>query len=131
VSSVGVETEPILCPSAPCDPDAILLGAVRDDGRVGYLSTRILIDREFAESATEGGSATKRFRFANRCIEDGCQQWGESRCSLADAIAAHPEPERRPGDPLPHCSIRSQCRWYRQTGPEACRSSALVITDAS
>ena len=128
---MAADAEPTLCPSAPCDPEAILLGAIQDDGRVGYLSTRILIDREFAESAAKGGSATKRFRFSSPCIEDGCQQWSGSRCSLADAVAAHPEPERGPEEPLPHCSIRSQCRWHRQAGSEACRSCALVITDAS
>jgi hypothetical protein len=102
---------------------------VQADGRVGYISTRILIDREFVEAA--GAEATKRFRFSNRCIEESCQQWSGSRCSLGDAVAEHPEPERAPGSPLPHCAIRPQCRWHRQVGADACRSCALVITDMS
>lgn len=98
---------------------------------MGYLSTRVLIDRRFADQADEGGNATERFRFASRCVEDDCRQWTGSRCSLADAVAANAPSDRSSEDSLPHCAIRSQCRWFRQTGYDACRSCALVITDAS
>ena len=39
--------EVLTCPSAPCEPGATLLGLVGEDGRVGYLTPAIRIDRDF------------------------------------------------------------------------------------
>jgi hypothetical protein len=30
---------------------------------------------------------------------------------------------------VPNCTIRSNCRWFDQTGYNACRVCPLVITD--
>lgn len=124
------EDEPdALCPSAPLSAGAILLGVVRRDGKVGYVSSPLRVDEDFVQQVEAEGAVGKRFRFAAPCFESGCGHWREGRCGVADAVAAHPTPERGPDDPLPHCSIRSSCRWFRQSGADACRSCALVITD--
>lgn len=118
-----------LCPSAPPAAGAILLGVVRRDGKVGYVSSPLRVDDDFVRRVEAEGDAGKRFRFAAPCFETGCGHWSEGRCGVSDAVAAHPTPEREQDAPLPHCSIRSGCRWFRQSGAEACRSCALVITD--
>jgi len=30
---------------------------------------------------------------------------------------------------LPRCSIRPQCRWFRQEGPAMCRRCPQIVTD--
>jgi len=112
-----------------CEPGALLLGAVGADGRVGYLTTRVRVDADFVREANSAGRATASFRFAQPCEEGACQQWQGGRCSIGDAVAGESEPEPAADESLPHCSIRSQCRWFKQSGPRACRSCALVITD--
>jgi len=122
------KTEP-LCPSAAPAAGAILLGVVRRDGKVGYVSSPLRVDEGFVRRIEAEGEVGKRFRFAGPCSESRCGHWREGRCGVSDAVAAHPTPERGPDAPLPHCSIRSGCRWFRQSGAAACRSCALVITD--
>jgi hypothetical protein len=117
-----------LCPSALGEPGATLLGVVQRDGRVGYVSTPLQVDEDFVQRIEAEGDAAKRYRFASPCIEARCAHWQGGRCEVSDAVAAHAA-GRSSGEPLPHCSIRSSCRWYRQSGAEACRSCALVITD--
>lgn len=117
-----------LCPSATAEPGAILLGVIQGDGRVGYVSTPLRVDEDFVRRVEAEGNPAKRYRFAAPCIEAGCAHWQDGRCEVSDAVAAHVA-ERAPEEALPHCSIRSSCRWYRQSGGEACRSCALVLTD--
>jgi len=126
----SAEQPETLCPSAPLSEGATLLGVVGRDGKVGYVSTPLRVDADFVRRVEAEGEVGKRFRFAAPCFESGCGHWREGgRCGVSDAVAAHPTPERGPDAPLPHCSIRSGCRWFRQSGAEACRSCALVITD--
>jgi hypothetical protein len=117
-----------LCPSAPPEPGAILVGVVQGGGRVGFVSTPLRIDADFVREVEADGEEGKRYRFASPCVESRCNHWRGGRCRVSDAAAAEAA-ERGAGDPLPHCSIRSSCRWYAQSGEEACRSCALVVTD--
>lgn len=129
MSSQAEDRETTLCPSGRSEPGAILLGAIGADGRVGYLTSRIRVDPDFLDAADSDGDAARRFRFAQPCVEGECRQWQGGRCSIGDAVADHPAPDHGPEDRLPHCSIRAQCRWHKQSGPRACHSCALVITD--
>jgi len=117
-----------LCPSATAEPGAILLGVIQGDGRVGYVSTPLRVDEDFVRRVEAEGDPAKQYRFASPCIESGCAHWRNGGCEVSDAVAAHIA-ERTPGEALPHCSIRSSCRWYRQNGEDACRSCALVLTE--
>jgi hypothetical protein len=118
-----------LCPSAPCERGATLLGVVQPSGRVAFLPPGLGVDDEFARlSQGKGNPSAVRFRFSSRCAETACAHWREHRCGALDEVRAHLAPY---GDPenLPQCAIRSQCRWHRQDGNSACSVCPLVITD--
>jgi hypothetical protein len=113
-----------LCPSAPAQEGAVLLGVVQADGSIAYLRDRIEVSRAFLEIASVGRPAEQRFRFSSPCQESACRQWADGRCSLPGRLAeVIPEPE---SDELPRCSIRANCRWFAQTGGTACRVCPLV-----
>jgi hypothetical protein len=116
------------CPSSSCEPGAKLIGVVNADGTVGYVSPPLEIDVDFVERARQGRTPEKRFRFASPCVEARCAQWTGSRCGVIDTVLSTPDrppvPER-----LPRCGIRSSCRWYAQSGAEACAVCPLVVTD--
>jgi hypothetical protein len=120
------------CPSARCEPGAVLLGIVGADGRVGYITPELRIDDTFVSQAHEGRVPEKRFRFSQACVAERCVQWTGSRCGVIDRVmqeVAH-LPASDADDPaLPKCSIRPACRWFAQSGPAACRVCPLVITD--
>jgi hypothetical protein len=123
------DREDLLCPSAACEPGALLLGVVGGDGRVGYIRPALEIDEGFIARARAGRAPEKRFRFAQPCERSACHYWSEGRCGVADAAAESDQG----GDegPLPACAIRPRCRWFAQSGPGACRTCPLVITDVT
>ena len=123
---------PVLCPSSRCQPGAILLGIVLPDGSVAFAKDRIAVDGAFVETAREGRAAESRFRFSTPCASAGCHQWTGSRCGVIDSVldeAAHAG--YSPSDAaLPECSIRSQCRWFDQSGAAACVVCDRIVTDS-
>lgn len=123
-----MDTETILCPSSRCQEGAILVGIVLPDGRVAFSSNQIVVDQEFVQIANEGRSPEKRFRFGGLCVKGGCQQWTGSRCGVIDSIMKSTQ-NRTETSTLPDCSIRSQCRWFYQSGADACGVCSDVITD--
>ena len=116
------------CPSSSCEPGAKLIGVVNSDGTVGYVSPPLEIDVDFVEHAKRGRTPEKRFRFAGPCVEGRCAQWTGSRCGVIDTVLTTPDRPQAP-ERLPHCGIRSTCRWYAQSGAEACAVCPLVVTD--
>jgi hypothetical protein len=128
MSSSTRPSEPLTCPSSRAEPGATLLGVVNADGTVGYLSPAVTVDEAFVERARRGRAPEKRFRFAGACVESGCAQWTGSRCGVIDRVLGSDlEAPERAG--LPRCAIRSSCRWFAQSGAEACGVCPLVITD--
>lgn len=118
------------CPSAPAAPGARLLGLLGPDGRVHNLKSVVTVDDGFLQAAAEAGPVEARMRFASRCQTSGCAQWTGSRCGVIDKALAHieaalPVEERA----LPPCTIRSDCRWYAQTGARACGACSYIVTD--
>jgi hypothetical protein len=126
-----MDTQKVMCPSARCREGAVLIGVVMSDGRVAYTADRLEITAEFVETAKQGRSPEKRFRFASPCVKNGCSQWTGSRCGVIDKVSedAAPVLAGAPAADLPECSIRSECRWFMQLGGEACQACPLVITD--
>ena len=122
--------EPILCPSSSCEDGAILLGIILPDGRVAFAGDRVEIDQEFVDLANEGRSPEARFRFASRCVQNGCKQWTGSRCGVIDRVVEILHTQEPDSESLPECSIRPQCRWYFQSGAKACSACPEVITDS-
>ncbi len=121
-----------LCPSARCEEGAILLGIVGEDGIVGYVTPRLIVNSEFVHQAHEGRAPEKRFRFSQPCIKSGCQQWTGSRCGLIDRVLNAIQEADTPNwsaRTMPKCSIRPGCRWFAQAGPKACTGCPFVITN--
>lgn len=124
-----MDSEKKLCPSHNCQEGSILLGIVMRDGRVAFSSDRLVINEEFVNIAREGRAPEKRFRFAGRCVQNGCSQWSGSRCGVIDKVIDCADDEIEQAA-LPDCSIRSECRWFSQTGAKACRICPEIVTDS-
>lgn len=123
-----VNKDHILCPSAQCEEGSILLGIVKKDGHVSFASEKIFIDKEFVQIAHLGRSPEKRFRFANVCMKNACKHWTGNQCEVIDKIMEIVLAKEEPSD-LPKCSIRNECRWYKQYSGKACAVCPIVITD--
>ena len=109
-----------------------MIGIVLADGTVAFSKERIVVDAAFVETARQGRSPEKRFRFSSTCKRAACIQWADGKCGIVDTIIS--EHNERDGDPnqafvLPECSIRPLCRWHLQSGDTACRACPEVITD--
>jgi hypothetical protein len=113
------------CPSARCDDDAAVIGFIGPAGFVGYITPALTVEAEFLEHCRRSGAAERRFRFAAPCLEARCQNWKDGRCGVIDDALELAEPVGDVGQAasrdLPNCSIRRSCRWFAQSGPEACR----------
>jgi hypothetical protein len=122
----------ILCPSWSCEAGASLIGIVLADGSVAFSKDRIVIDDAFVQTARQGRSPEKRFRFSSTCRRAACIQWTDGKCGIVDRIIGeHEDRAIAASEPfeLPECSIRPQCRWHLQSGDIACRACPEVITD--
>ncbi len=117
----------LLCPSARCETGAVLIGMVKDDGAVGHIPQRLYVDEDFVKNANADGKAETRFRFASSCVQGKCGQWKGGKCGVVELAAD--ELSAVQTDALPKCSIRSECRWFKQRAAEACRVCSFVITD--
>ncbi|MFF8292564.1 hypothetical protein ACF068_25485 [Streptomyces sp. NPDC016309] len=107
----------------------MLIAVLGEDGRLGYLRPALPVDDAFVAAAERHGDPESRFRFADRCREDGCENWSGRDCSLVDTLvgaAPGPEPEAA-ADGLPRCAVRADCRWFVQRGPRACAVCPLVV----
>lgn len=121
-------SDTILCPSWRCEEGAILLGIVVGKGTVAFAKDRIVVDAAFVEAAQEAQEPEKRFRFSSACRQSGCCQWVDNQCSVIERVASRSPSVPIPSE-LPACTIRGQCRWFRQRGPSACGVCPAVMTD--
>jgi hypothetical protein len=119
----------LLCPSHAPKAGNILLGYVEEEGDINFLDNKIVVDQDFIDEASKGRDLNKRFRFAGNCSKSGCGHWDKngSKCSLIKQI--NDRFQAKETNSLPNCSIRSQCVWYHQSGPEACTNCKFVIRD--
>lgn len=119
-----------LCPSSKAEAGAILLGVITPQEQVAMLSEQVEINQEFIEEISQEKTPESQFRFANRCVKSGCQQWTSGRCGVIDAVMKVNPNLQAKDFHLPICSIRPQCRWYQQLGANACVVCPFIITDA-
>ncbi len=106
-----------------------MLGVAGKDGRIKHLRTPMPVDDDFVRQASANGPPEAHMRFAAPCEEGKCGHWTGAACGLIDKVLAHLEAEA-PGmkaATLPPCTIRGSCRWYSQTGEEACLACDLVV----
>lgn len=118
-----------LCPSSTCHEGAIILGVVQGDQKVALLNAGLVADVSFVEKANEIGRPEKRFRFADKCIQCGCKQWTGKECGVIKEFSDANQHLTIDNYELPHCVIRTQCRWYSQEGAKACIICPYVVTD--
>ena len=119
----------LLCPSSRGTlEDSLLIGVVTDhkDGpRVVPTERAMPVTPEILQMA-EPASPGEVFRFASPCQTGKCPHFRNEACQLAvrsvDLLEAVT-------DELPRCSIRSQCRWFRQEGAPICKRCPQVVTD--
>jgi hypothetical protein len=114
-----------LCPSAPLYAGSRLLGVVNGDSHVDILSDPIEIDDVFVEAANTGKVAEQKFRFVNKCLKSGCQQWSENSCGVIKRVLDAIEENVSKGE-IPDCSIRPNCRWFSQESYNACKVCTTV-----
>lgn len=127
----GEAAQELLCPSAPCEEGATLLGIVGAGGVIGYITPRTTVDSAFVQEVRRGRQPEKRFRFAQPCWEGRCAQWTGSRCGLIERAVQSPHTASAAGEGagLPACAIRRRCRWFAQAGAQACHRCPSVVTD--
>lgn len=116
------------CPSAVCEPGAKLIGIVNSAGMVDLLAKPMEVDAVFDEEARKGRQPEQRFRFANKCVQSGCKQWTPGGCGVIKKVTEILNPPENEYT-LPACGIRKTCRWYFQSGKQACTVCPLIITD--
>jgi hypothetical protein len=120
--------QPLKCPSAqPGMGDVRLLGVISRDGEtptLAYLDEPVAPTPEMLALA-EPLPVSHVFRLAANCEEKKCHHFDGARCQLAVRIA-NMLPEVV--DSLPACTIRPECRWFRQEGRAACVRCPQIIT---
>jgi hypothetical protein len=119
---------PLKCPSAQPGMDGVqVLGVISRDGDqplLAYLDEPVAPTPEMLALA-EPLPVSHVFRLAARCEESKCTHFDGTRCQLAVRIAKMlPEVV----DSLPACTIRPECRWFRQEGRSACLRCPQIIT---
>ena len=118
----------VLCPSAPADDKAILLGVIQSDRSVAFLKDRIPVTHEFLDIVGKDRVPENQFRFSSPCLGSVCKQWVNGGCSLPERLGELIKISDSTHTPLPQCSIREECRWFIQRGAEACHICPLVVT---
>jgi hypothetical protein len=119
---------PLKCPSAqPGMGDVQVLGVVSRDTeepRVAYLDEPMAVTPDVLAVAAPL-PVSQVFRLSARCEESKCVHFDGARCQLAVRIASLlPQVV----DSLPACSIRPECRWFRQEGRAACVRCPQIVT---
>lgn len=119
-----------LCPSSTCSKGASLLGVVQGNKKVNFLEIPIKLNDEFIQKAHEQGEPEKKFRFTNKCVKSGCNQWTGSSCGVMNELSALNPSVTANEEDLPKCFIRRTCRWYSQDGGKACKICLFVVTES-
>jgi hypothetical protein len=119
---------PLKCPSAqPGMTHVQVLGVISRDAEqpvLAYLDAPVEPTPEMLALA-EPLPVSHVFRLSARCEESKCTHFDGTRCQLAVRIAKMlPEVV----DSLPACTIRPECRWFRQEGRAACLRCPQIIT---
>jgi hypothetical protein len=118
-----------LCPSAqPTLADSVVFGIVAgtvEKPQLTHLVKPQPVTDEILALA-HPVHPTEVFRFAAPCAKGDCLHFDGSQCRLASRIVAGlPITTEK----LPHCSIRSNCRWWQQEGKAACMCCSQITTE--
>ena len=121
---------PPYCPSAqPQLEGAFAFGVVggsAHERRVAYLDERVPVSDELLAMAAPV-KPTEVFRFAAPCAGGACKHFDGHDCRLATKLVQLTPPVTRA---LPACTLRPDCRWWKQEGKSACMVCPSVRTEA-
>ena len=119
-----------LCPSAqPWMQEVFAFGVVGgtvEERRVGYLPERVPVTEELL-ALSAPVKPTEVFRFAAPCAGGACRHFDGHDCRLATKLVQLTPPA---GQALPACTVRPDCRWWKQEGKKACMVCPTVRTEA-
>ena len=119
----------ILCPSSrPQIKDSKVFGLVNgtvEKPRITYFKSAQPVTNELI-ALTKPVTPTEVFRIAAPCAANGCRHFDGANCNLATKLVNEFFIVE---EDLPSCSIRQDCRWYKQEGKAACIRCSQVITD--
>ena len=123
-----VKQETTLCPSSQSEmKDSAVFGIVTgtpNQPEVTYLSESQPVTEELMD-LSDSVTPTEVFRIASTCAAKGCQHFDGNNCRLVSRIV---ENLSEVTEELPPCSIRSNCRWWKQEGKAACMRCPQVVT---
>ncbi|MFC4031030.1 hypothetical protein ACFO3J_06045 [Streptomyces polygonati] len=114
------------CPSGQPDaPESVVLG-VRSgaDGRVTYLAEPVPA-ADVLGAIPEGIEPTRVLRFASHCVS-ACAHRRGNDCTLVQRVLA--VPVREESRAVPRCHLRGSCKWWSQSGVDACYRCPAVST---
>ena len=132
IQSLAVKDNSVpMCPSAPPQAGALLLGRFTEEGSLAFAAKPLPVGTSFLAAAGQGGGDIgKRFRFASPCLKCACSRWQDGKCIVASAAALQAKQvEVEKTATLPNCAIRSNCRWFEQEGARACAICPQVVYD--
>lgn len=119
----------LMCPSAePDGAGASLFGLVvgtPDKPETAYLDDAQPVTPALLALA-DPVAPTEMFRFAARCIRNGCAHYdaAQDSCRFGEKVVRlAPVVVHR----LPKCAIRASCRWWHQEGSAACQRCPQVV----
>lgn len=122
-------SETIMCPAHLCKQGSQLLGVRQNDGTTVILPQTLPVDDAFVKKVRNHPvKPERRFRFTNKCIEKGCEQWNEKGCSVGEKLVRLIE-SNMSNETLPACPIRKNCRWFVQEGAKACVVCPQILTE--
>lgn len=117
------------CPSNKCKSGSKLLGIRQDDGAIGILPQPLHINEKFIKNVSDHKmTPEQRFRFTNKCVESGCNQWNGKGCGVIERVVKHLD-DLPAISQIPACGIRDRCRWFYQHNYNACKVCRFIITE--
>jgi hypothetical protein len=101
-----------------------VVGGTADEPWVGYLDRRLPVTPEVL-ALTGDVAPAEVYRFGAPCAGGGCRHFDGSSCRLASKLVQLTPPASAT---LPACTLRPECRWWRQEGKAACMRCPVVVT---
>jgi hypothetical protein len=118
-----------LCPSSAAEmEDSVIFGIVLgtpEEPHVLHLNQVKPIPQELLDLDAPVKPA-EIFRIAGACSESDCKHYDGSKCRLVERIV---DGLPTVTEQIPACAIRSSCRWWHQSGKEACLRCQQIVRE--
>jgi hypothetical protein len=114
------------CPSGAAHaPESVVLGVRAGvDGRVTYLADPVPA-AEVLDQIPADIEPRRVLRFASHCVAECANRRGDDCTLIERVVAAYPA--ARTG-PVPQCHLRADCKWWSQSGVDACRRCPAIAS---